>query len=155
MAGMAKQQAEAALQEGGKTPVPEAGRQQADGPNEESRMIAAISYIFGILVAVLIFLLKKDDRYTKFHSAQAIMIDIAVIAAGIAVFFVGLALAAVFGVVTMGIGFFVGFWVIWLVMMVFGLCVLALRLLLAFMAFTGRRMDVPVIGAHARKIAES
>jgi uncharacterized membrane protein len=150
---MAKQSV--AAPEEGKKPAPEAAKPAAGEPNDESRMIAAISYVFGVFVAVIIFLLKKDDRFVKFHAAQAIMVDLAVMLISLGVFVVGFGLAIVLGVLSMGIGFFLGFWLVWLGLMVFGLCILAMRLFLAFQAFTGKRFGIPLIGAHAQKIAMS
>ncbi|MFH0884388.1 MAG: hypothetical protein V1861_01625 [Candidatus Micrarchaeota archaeon] len=139
-----------------KNPAKESNKQpRTEEPNDESRLIAAISYVFGVFVAVIIFLLKKEDRYVKFHAAQAIMVDLAVMVLGLGAAVIGIGLAVVLGIATMGIGFFLGFWLVWLVLMVFGLCVLIVRLFLAFQAFSGKRFGIPLIGAHAEKIAMS
>ncbi len=138
-----------------KAPAPDAEKAISDEPSEESRLIAAISYVFGVFVAVIIFLLKKEDRYVKFHAAQAILLDLAVMLASILLFGAGVAIAIALGIASMGIGFFLGFWLIWLLLMGFGLIILALRLFLAFQAFSGSRFGIPLIGSHAAKIAAS
>jgi uncharacterized membrane protein len=149
---MAKQ-TDSATQEA-KKPAPEAARPAAAGePNDESRLIAAISYIFGILVSVIIFLLKKEDRYVKFHAAQAIIVDLSVMVLSLVVFVGGIALAIALGIASMGIGFFLGFGIVWISMLVFGLCILALRLFLAFQAYSGKKFGIPIIGAQAEKIS--
>jgi uncharacterized membrane protein len=35
-------------------------------------VFAAIAYIFGLLIAVIMFLVKKEDKYVAYHAAQAI-----------------------------------------------------------------------------------
>ncbi len=149
---MAKQ-AQAAAESLNKAP-PEAAKPASGAePNDESRLIAAIAYVFGVFVSVIIFLLKPEDRYVKFHAAQAIMVDLAVMAVSLVVAVIGIGIAIALGLLTMGIGFFLGFWVVWLLLMLFGLCVLALRIFLAIQAFTGKRFGIPLIGPHAEKIA--
>ncbi len=127
--------------------------QDALGPNDESRLIAAISYIFGVFVAVIIFLLRKDDRFVKFHAAQAIMVDLAVMGISIGAVVIGIAFTVAAGIATAGIGFFLGFWFVWLMLMLFALLVFAMRLFLAFQAFSGKKFGLPIIGAQAQKIA--
>jgi len=122
-------------------------------PNDESRLIAAISYIFGVFVSVIIFLLKKEDRFVKFHAAQAIMVDLAVMGISIVAVVIGFGFIIAAGIATAGIGFFIGFWFVWLMIMIFGLLVFAMRLFLAFQAFSGKRFGLPLIGMQAEKIA--
>jgi len=123
------------------------------GPTEESRLIAAISYVLGVVVAVLVFLLRKDDRFTKFHSAQAIMFDLAIMLFSGVVGVALIALLFVFGLATMGIGFFLGFGVVWLLFFAMGGLILLARLFLAYKAFTGGMLKLPLLGDHAEKIA--
>ena len=125
----------------------------AQGPSDESRMIAAITYIFGIFVAVLVLLLRKNDSYAKYHAAQAILMDLAAMLVGIGAVVIGAAFIIAAGIATMGVGFFLGFGVVWLAIMLFGIGNFALRLLLAFQAFSGKRFGLPIIGAQAEKIA--
>lgn len=148
---MAKQ-AETAT-ETAKKPIPDAAKPAMGEPNDESRMIAAISYIFGIFISVLIFLLKKDDRFVKFHAAQAILVDLSVMLVSLVLVVLGIGLAIALGLATMGIGFILGFWVIWLLLMLFSLSVFAMRLFLAFQAFSGKKFGIPIIGPQAEKIA--
>jgi uncharacterized membrane protein len=115
----------------------------------DSKVIAAIAYFFGILIALVVYLIKKEDRYVRFHAMQAILFDIAIMVLSIPLtiaIFVGFFIAAASqsGIVLI---------VFWAAIMGFALLSMLLRLVFAFKAFTGSRFKLPIIGAHAEKIA--
>jgi uncharacterized membrane protein len=124
-----------------------------EGLKDESRLFGAISYVFGVFIAIIIYLLKKDDGYVRFHAAQAILFDISLMVVSIAMFALMFVLMIVAGIATMGIGFILGFWVLWLAVMVVALGAFLVRLYFAFMAYSGKRFKLPLIGVHAANIA--
>jgi uncharacterized membrane protein len=115
----------------------------------ESKVIAAISYFFGLMIALVIYLIKKEDNYVRFHAMQAILFDLAIMVVSfpMAILLFGgffLAAASKSGIVLIAI---------WAAFILFALLTFLLRVIFVFKAFTGSRFKLPIIGAHAEKIA--
>ncbi len=121
-------------------------------PGSDSRIFAAIPYVLGILIAIIVYFVKKEDPYVRFHAMQAILFDIVVMAASFAVFGILFVAAFALGLGT-GIGFFAGFWVIWLGIMGFSVAVFLIELFLAYKAYTDPGFRLPIIGKQAEKMA--
>lgn len=119
---------------------------------DESKVFGALAYVFGLLIAVIIFLFKKDDAYVKFHAAQAILLGLCVMVVSIVLMVVFMVLIVVAGIASMGVGFFLGFWVMWLVFMVYGLVLFVFNLYLAYNAYKGKRFLLPILGKQAEKM---
>lgn len=118
-------------------------------PTGESRIFAGIAYFFGIMIALVIYLIKKEDGYVRFHAMQAILFDLAMMAVSVPLsiaLFAGMFLAAFSESAILMIAF-------WAATLGFVLLSFLLRLFFAFKAFTGSRFRLPFIGAHAEKIA--
>ncbi|VVC04943.1 Uncharacterised protein [Candidatus Burarchaeum australiense] len=45
-------------------------------PDKDSNIIAALSCLLGVLIALIIYFLKKEDRYVRFFALQAVVLDI-------------------------------------------------------------------------------
>ena len=123
----------------------------------DGHAFGALVYIFGILIAAIIFIVKKDDPYVKYHAAQAIVFDIAVIIVSfiisiLAIFvvfifmFLGLFSPAIF---LLG---FASFWVVWIAIMVFSLALLLLRLFFAWKAYQGTKFRLPILSGFVDKM---
>jgi uncharacterized membrane protein len=121
--------------------------------SDESKLFSAIAYILGTLIAIIIFFLKKDDKFTRFHAVQSILLDISVMVLGFTIMVLGFIALIALGMATMGVGFFVGFWILWLIFMVGAVCLFALRLFLAYKAYKGEMIQLPIIGKQASNIA--
>jgi uncharacterized membrane protein len=115
----------------------------------ESKVFAAIAYFFGTLIALVIYLVKKDDKYVKFHAMQAILFDIALMVVSIPLILLVFAGFFVMAASKSGTVFLV----LWAVIMGFSLLSVLAKLIFAFKAFTGSRFKLPIIGKHAQKIA--
>lgn len=121
------------------------GTQQAvAGVNDESKLYGALAYLIGILTGILVFLIKKEDRYAKFHAMQSILL-------GVAIF----VLVIVLMIVTFVLGFIpILGWIIGLLLwaaMSIGL--LVLWLLLMWKAYNGVKWKLPIIGEQAEKMS--
>ncbi len=123
--------------------------------SSDGKVFGAIAYVFGILIALLIYLLKKDDKFARFHALQAIFVDLAIMLVSIPLGILLFAGFFVSGFASGGAGFFAGFWIIWLAFMAFAGLVFILRLLFAYKAFSGSRFKLPIIGAQAEKMSEA
>ncbi|MCX8200378.1 MAG: DUF4870 domain-containing protein [Candidatus Micrarchaeota archaeon] len=112
--------------------------------DDNSRLLGAISYFLGIL-AVLLFLVKKDDKFVKFHAVQAALLNIL----WIIVFVVWFVLSMVLAVVTIPIGGIGG--MAWICVLPLGLVMLIVMLYGAWKAFSGEMWKMPLIGGLSDK----
>lgn len=117
--------------------------------SDDSKLFGALAYLFGILTGILVFLMKKDDKFAKFHAMQSILLGVAL--------FVVVVILGVIGV----IGGFVPVigWVIsilsFLLWAVIGLGTFILWLLLMWKAYQGEKWKLPIIGEQAEKMSAS
>ena len=95
-----------------------------------SNVLAAVSYLFGFLSGIILYLVAGNDRYVKFHAAQSTFwfLGLFVLNWVLLLSIVGAILSVVVGV----IGF-----VSWLFMM--------------YKALTGERYMLPVVGEWAAR----
>ncbi|MBU0586036.1 DUF4870 domain-containing protein [Candidatus Micrarchaeota archaeon] len=128
---------------------------------KDSRIIAAFSYLFGLLICVLIYLIKKEDRFVRFHAVQAIILDVVVMIAGTLLFVIAWAFMFA-GMIS--IPLIVGsadnaasglmlapFGLIWVGLMVGMGAIVILRLYCAYRAFSGDFFRLPIIGAFSEQ----
>jgi len=115
----------------------------SSGGANESNLLAAVGYIIGIL-AIILYLIKKEDKYLRFHSMQSILLWVGTFV-----------VAVVLGIVSMIIGFIP---IIQIIACVFGFAGLAIWLVAcvaalycAYKAFNGEEYELPYIGPMARK----
>ncbi|VVC04093.1 Uncharacterised protein [Candidatus Bilamarchaeum dharawalense] len=119
--------------------------------DRDSYIFGAIGYIFGIMIALILFIVKKDDQYVKYHTAQAILFDIFVMFVSSFIAIAAFALVFVIGGANF-LGFFASFWIVWIVVMAFSLVMFVLRLFFAWKAYNGSRFRLPIISSFADKI---
>ncbi|MGB9634996.1 MAG: DUF4870 domain-containing protein, partial [Candidatus Micrarchaeia archaeon] len=65
----------------------------------ESKLLGAIAYFLGIL-AIVLYMIKKDDKFVRFHSVQSIMLSILVMVASMLIMFTSIVLT----ILTMPLG---------------------------------------------------
>lgn len=136
-----------------------AASNKATGGNEgltnESKGFGAVVYLLGILISILVYLLKKEDGYVKYHAAQAILFDLCVMVVSMVVGACLIIVLIVAGIATMGVGFFIGFWIVWLALMGIGLVLFAFRVFFAYKAYRGERFKLPILGDQSEKMSQS
>ncbi|MCI0503688.1 hypothetical protein L0Y65_03165 [Candidatus Micrarchaeota archaeon] len=99
------------------------------GLSNDSKVWAALCYVFPILMFIIVYLTdKKKDKFVFFHAWQSLL-------AGLA----GWVISMVLAVVTFGIGSLC-FPLYWLVLLYF-----------AYQAYMGQKFVLPVIGEFAEK----
>lgn len=140
-------------------PPPGAGSQW--GPSSigiEPNISAGLGYLFGI-VAIIFFFIEKQNRFVKFHTAQAILLAIAYLVLCVLWFiaFTVLILGSAAGAstdVTTG-NAIAGFGTILLVLCIGAVALVYLALWIWGMvaAFSGRVVKFPLIGAIAERWA--
>jgi uncharacterized membrane protein len=129
------------------------GASQAQGQLTDSdRAFAAISYILGILVAAAICLVKKENRFVRFHAMQAVLADIAIAIISFVIVILAIA-AAIIGVVTKNVAAFLAFPAFYLAIFAFSLLILAVRLFLAWKAYRGEGLRIPLLGGLAERFS--
>lgn len=119
------------------------------GVSSDSKLFGALAYVFSFITGIIVFLMKKDDPYAKFHAMQSIIVGVCVfvlyIVLGILMVILGFIpiiniLAAIIGIV---------------VFPLLGLCFFILWLLLIWKAYSGEKFKLPIVGAQAEKMAMS
>ena len=125
------------------TPAPAAAptAPKAVGRDKDSNLLAAIAYLLGFF-AIIIYFIKKDDRFLRFHSLQATIYSVA----WFVVFMGFFILSAIISAVTMGLGGICFFF-----LPLLGLAVFVGMIYAAYKAFEGEMWEMPVIGSMARK----
>lgn len=114
------------------------------GVSSDSKLFGALAYLLSIITGIIVYLMKKDDPYARFHAMQSILTGVVLIVGGIvlAIVFIVLAIIPVVGLI---IGS--------LLSLVYDLVVLVLWLFLMWKAYSGEKFKLPIIGDQAEKMA--
>jgi len=104
----------------------------------------ALSYVLGPITGILFLVLEKENRFVRFHAAQAI-------ATGVVLIVLSIALSMISGV----LAFIplIGWLVALLLSLVMGLGSFILWLMLMWRAYQGDEWEVPFVGTFARRMA--
>jgi len=135
-------------------------------PSQEERTMAVLAHVlqlFGWWVAPLvIFLIKRESRFTSFHALQALLLQIAsVILMILMVIFVVLWFAISFSTFALHppakggpppVAFFLVFPLVWLVFMVYWSGMLVIAIVFGIKAGQGEWAEYPLLGRLARKL---
>lgn len=109
----------------------------------ESNVAGALAYVFGLLSGFAMLVLEGDDEFVRFHAIQSIAFNVAMIAAYVALGFVGFFLSLVPFVGDV-LAVFVGF-----LNPLLGLGAFLLWAFLLYKAYQGERFELPVLGPIA------
>ena len=107
--------------------------------SKDSTILAALPYVLGTLVAVLVFLLAKDDKFARYHALQAILFQFALVPVWLCVMVIYMASFITF------IGPFFLFPLIFLG----AICVMVFNFFMAYKAFQGESLMLPKLGEIA------
>lgn len=116
----------------------------------DANLGAAIGYPVGIL-AIVIFIMEKENRFARFHALQSILYHVGAVVIFIVLGIVLGILMVVLGMISQSLGWIVGT-LLWLVYMLAVLVYIVGLLFLAFKAYGGASMKLPVIGNMTEKI---
>ncbi len=97
-----------------------------------SNIAAALAYLLGFISGIIVYLLKKDDAFARFHAVQSIVWFILIWAVNF-----------ILGVTVVGI----------ILIPVVGLVALVSWLVLMYKALKGERYKLPYVGAWAEQYA--
>ncbi len=125
--------------------MPPKKEEQKATSSKDSGIFAALAYLLGPIVAILLYLLKKDDKLVKFHALQSILFGIALTVLMVAIYIVAFILAIVTSPIG-GVGGAVG-------LCIFPIMGIALLYVLyaAYKALTGEMYKIPLVGDFAMK----
>lgn len=126
---------------------------------KDSNVVGALAYlpVGGLLMPILIYLLSKEDRFVRFHALNAIGTYLAVGVAALLVFaftFVFHILAMVLAVPTGGASIIIWapvFLIIWLALMLAGVCLLIFMIYCMYLAYEGKAFSIPLVTDRIRK----
>jgi uncharacterized membrane protein len=119
------------------------------GVSDESKLFGALAYLLGIVTGIIVFIMKKDDKYAKFHAMQSILLGVAAFVVVVVLGIVGTIISFV-PVIGWIIGIFIA--ILWFII---GLGLFVLWLLLMWRAYNGVKWKLPVIGERAEKMSAS
>ncbi len=105
-----------------------------------------LAYVLGPFTGVLFLVIEKENRFVRYHAAQAVAVSLAIIALSIA-FSILSALLVVVPVLGWIIALLAG--------VVFSLVTFVLWIVLMLRAFQGREWEVPMIGRLAKSFITS
>lgn len=104
---------------------------------KDSPILVALSYALGLFVALIIYLLEKEDKWVRFNALQAVCFDLAFSAVFFVFFFIGWIIT----ILTFGIGAICIIPIFLLVPIIF-----ILRLWWAYRGLKGEYFELPVVG---------
>ncbi len=119
------------------------------GVSDESKLFGALAYLLGIVTGIIVFLMKKDDKYAKFHAMQSILLGVAAFVIVVVLGIVGTIISFI-PVIGWIIGLLIA--VLWFII---GLGLFVLWLLLMWRAYNGVKWKLPIIGEHAERMSAS
>lgn len=112
--------------------------------SDDSKLFGAIAYFMGLITGILVYLMKKEDKFARFHAVQSILFNVVLVVVMIALSVISMILATV----TYGIG-----GICLLLNPLIALGALILWLFLMWKAYSGEKYKLPMIGDMAEKYA--
>lgn len=110
---------------------------------DDDKLMGALAYVFGWLSGLIVYFVKKESKFARFHAIQSILLSIA---GGAILFVVGVVLGIVV-IVTGGLGIFLALPVMALMILV-GIVV---TVFMIYKAYKGLEYKLPFIGNLAEK----
>jgi uncharacterized membrane protein len=118
----------------------------------DENIAALLSYVFGWVSGLIFFLIEKDSRLVRFHAMQSILLNVAALILGVALWIAWAVLAIIFsqvsevlaGVISMVLG---------LLIFVFYIAILIAVVLCLVKAYQKQYFKLPVIGSFAEKFS--
>ncbi|MBD3390334.1 DUF4870 domain-containing protein [Candidatus Micrarchaeota archaeon] len=139
---MVEKKAKAEKSPGQAAPTPQKPAVETSGGNE-SNLLAAAGYIIGI-IAIIMYLVKKEDKFLRFHSMQSILLWVGTFVIAIVLWIISAIISMIPAIGVIGCVFGLLATVIWLIALV-------AALYCAYKAFNGKRYELPYLGPMARK----
>ena len=118
----------------------------ASTSSKDSNSMAAVAYVLTILTGVLMFVMKPEDKFVKFHAVQSILLFIS--------FFVIGAVINILSIIFMVVGgtALLGLWLSGIILLEIILVLVSLYCI--FKAYSGERFKLPIIGNMAENFAK-
>lgn len=76
---------------------------KSDNMAEDNKLMVFLAYFFGIF-SIIIYLIKKDDSFVKFHCLQSIIMNVLIVVYAIVMGIISLIFTFVIGILTAGLG---------------------------------------------------
>ncbi|HEY0005605.1 MAG TPA: hypothetical protein VGB17_12410 [Pyrinomonadaceae bacterium] len=115
----------------------------------DANLAAALGYPIGLL-AIIMFIMEKENKFARFHALQSLLYHVAAIVFFIALMFIGLILALILSSISGSLATLVGI-IIWLLYMVVFFAYFGGLLYAAYKAYQGHWFKLPLVGNFAEK----
>ena len=144
----------ATVEEQTQAPVEEQKNVSGSGTGLDPKLLAVGSYFFWPIIAIIVMVSEKEDKYVRFHAAQAIVFGGALFVVFGALFVLNIGVAIALSTVPGG-GLIS--MLVWLTMVAFGIASFIGWIMAVVKAWTdydsGQVFKIPVVGGIAEKIA--
>jgi len=117
---------------------------------KDSTLLAAIPYILGLVVGILIYLIAKEDKYARYHALQSVVFGLAFSVVFGAIAIVGFVIYIPIFLATFGLANFV----VIPLFLLFGLGTFVLNLYFAYSAYQGKAFMLPYLGKFTKEHLE-
>lgn len=118
----------------------------------DENLAALLSYIFGWLSGLIFFLIEKDSRLVRFHAMQSLLLNVAALVIGIALWFLSIVswvlVSQISGLLSFLISVIVG-----LVAFVLFAGIMVAVIMCLIKAYQGQYFKLPIIGNLAEKFS--
>jgi uncharacterized membrane protein len=120
------------------------GTQTGTETGLDENLLGALAYLFGWLSGLILFFVEGDNDFVKFHAAQSIVFNIALIP----IFFALMIFNFILGFISDILGLL--FSLVWFGVAIAGF---AATVYLMYKAYSHEEFEIPVIGGFARSLA--
>lgn len=114
---------------------------------DDDNLMGALAYVFGWLTGLIVYFLRRDSKFVRFHAIQSIILSVVVIV----ILIVAMVLLWIAGIIlalaTQGLGMLL----IPLGMLLLMAAVVLLAVFLVYKAYSGVIYKLPVIGNIAER----
>jgi uncharacterized membrane protein len=142
-------------------------------PTTEERLLAGLSHLFGLMVALIIFFVERQkSRYVALQAMQSVLFSICL--SGMLLLAMGCLFTLIFGGAMIGVTAmagaeasgsdpglaailfalpFAGFWLLFPILICVSFAASILRWVVAIFCFTGKEIRYPILAGWAEKLA--
>lgn len=128
--------------------------EQTTGTGLDSNVAGALSYVFGALSGIAMYVLEPDDAFVRFHASQSIVLSVGLfVLAVVTTIFSTVLSALAFGGSGTGLVFGLVSLLISLAWLLVTLAAFGLWLFMMYQAYQGNTTRIPVVAGIADRIA--
>lgn len=118
----------------------------------DENVAALLAYVFNWISGLIFFLIEKDSRLVRFHAMQSILLSVAALVIGIALWILWVFGVVIFASISEVLGSLVGL-VLGLLLFVYWIAIVVAFVMCLIKAYQKQYFKLPVIGNFAEKFS--